>query len=726
MNENSIPILFASVVISGNKTIFNTYSREVIVEAPGIVIGQIVNLCDGSNRFKDIVDTLATNWDRESVSNLIEDLFQKQVIVDGRSLEGGFWEVVTNPMRFSTNVSNDQVTQLVKRAKERHREEIPEKFYQPSRSSFSKIIEDRKSVRSFSGELVSLQTVIDLLWVAYGECLDRNGREHRTVPSAGALYPLMIHIGLFAKTGDLETGVYRVLYGQDGSLGFKLISSDILRFARSFLNPAGIQRGVHGVVVISGSFLVSNQKYGNRSMLYVPLEAGHSAQNVLLEASRQNVATLEIGGFVDELLSKSLGLPIGYRPLTLVAFGKETNETEPDKTTLMEVDWAIPMARGYNPDFAIASARLVGRRSWSHGRDPSPEIALKKAVSEAKEWAACGCISDLTHATYKELDNAIDPREIIRFHPNQYRSTKFPFGKFCETTKYGWTKGIDLDGKEFYVLADHVYFPYFPETPYYCYSNSSGCAAHPDKQTAIEIGTLELVERDAFVNSYLCKLDMPIVSENTLPFSIQKRIQDLQSVGFRVWVVDHSLDLAPVAFVMAQNMEFHFTTCASCSSFDVEYAVSHALTEVEASVLHRLQSGGPDKIKPSDVVWPNDHGRLYGQRQYFQKADFLFGSQREVSFQEIGNCSAHTWAGLLDRFRSAGWKHLVVPLELSDDYGGNGNLNIARAIVPGIVQMTFGYRQEPAGMMRIYDIAKRFGKGEMSYRQLTKFPHPFE
>ena len=80
----------------------------------------------------------------------------------------------------------------------------------------------------------------------------------------------------------------------------------------------------------------------------------------------------------------------------------------------------------------------------------------------------------------------------------------------------------------------------------------------------------------------------------------------------------------------------------------------------------------------------------------------------------------------MDCFESKGWSHFVVPLELSDEYSGNGDLNIVRVIVPGIVQMTFGCHQEPAGMKRMYDVAYRFGVGRLSYRQLTKFPHPFE
>jgi len=706
MKLQSIPIIWALAIITDNKTTFTTISKYVVVEAPKAVIVQLLGVCDGSRRLKEVIDILSQNWDRISIQGLIEELFQKQVIVDGKTLEDEFWITVTNPMRFPTNVNDEDVARLISQATERHREENLERAYQPSKSDLYEIISRRKSVRTFSGETVGFQAVIDLLWSAYGEYMTADGRFHRSVPSAGALYPLMIHVGLFTKTGDLDPGVYRVLYDQEGSVGFKSVSTDILRFARSFLSPVGIQKGTHGVIAISGSFTVSNQKYGNRSMLYVPLEAGHSAQNILLEATRQGVATLEIGGFVDELIAQSVELPDGYHPLTLVAFGKEGEEVDLEMPSTLQVDWAIPMANGYAPGFAIASARLSEKRSWSHGRDPSPEMALKKAISETKEWTSCGCIPELTCATYRELDNVIDPREVIRFHKSQYRVKGFPFAQFEEDVRYNWTKGFDLDGNEFYILADHVYFPYFPGTPYYCFSNSSGCAAHPDEQTAIETGTLELVERDAFINSYFCRLDMPVVSEDTLPDHIQKRIYELRNARFEVWIVDHSLDLAPVVFVMAQSSEHTFTTCASCSSFDVEHAVSHALMEVEASVLHRLQQGVSDKIRPDEVIWPNDHGSLYGQKQYFRRADFLVASQRSVSFQEIGDNTSKTWGDILGCFESKGWKHLVVPLELFDDYGGNGDLSIVRVIVPGTVQMTFGNRQEPAGMKRLYEVCR--------------------
>jgi len=281
-------------------------------------------------------------------------------------------------------------------------------------------------------------------------------------------------------------------------------------------------------------------------------------------------------------------------------------------------------------------------------------------------------------------------------------------------------------GSEAYILADLVYFPYFPETQYYTYANSSGCAAHYDEQVAIQTGTLELIERDSFMNSYLTRLVRPTISEKTFSENVRSRISNLQALGFKVWVKDHSLDLAPVVLVFAQSDELTFTTCASCSSFNIEHAVSHALMEVEASVLSRLQNGLPRFVKPYDVGVPLDHGRLYGQKQYYQSANFLVNGGELISFDKIGSKVARSWGDLLDRFNQKSWQLLIIPLHLSEEYGGNDGLHIVRCLVPGVVPMTFGYRQEPAGMRRIYTIAKEFGDKRLSYGELTKFPHPFE
>ncbi len=728
MEKVFLPLFTAPSVILGRTTTFYMNDEGVVVEAPGKLVRQMVTLCNGTRTKKEVIQNLEKEWDRKAVKGLLNALRRKNVIVDARQVSEESWKTVENPSRFPNHIAGADVVKLVHKASDRHRHNPSEIVYPTKTGLLGSLLARRQSIRSFSGAPVEFQGVVDMLWSAYGVLEPQeNGFSRRTAPSAGALYPLIVHVALFKQTGDLQPAIYSVYLGHPGSVGFRFVSDDVSRFSRAFLSPLMLEKA-HGAIIISGSFRVTGEKYGNRGMLYVPLEAGHAAQNINLAAVEHNVAAVEVGGFVDALLAGATNLPKYYHPLITVVFGTQASEVQvEDSSPKIEVQWAVPSSTRYHPPFAMASARVSERRSWSHGRDASPVLAHIKAVAEAKEWAACGNISDsIVQARLADLGTAIDPRDVMRFHPAQYRVRQFPFKPFDEKAEYGWTEGYDeRTGSAVHILADLVYFPYFPKTPYYVYANSSGVAAHPDRQKATETSTLELVERDSFMIAYLARLESPSILEQTLPQEIRKRVRGLRQAGFRTYIKDHSLDLAPAICVFAQSEKLGCTTCASCASFDKEHAVDHALMEVEASVLARLQSGEAKQIKPVEVAMPLDHGKLYEQKRYFHCADFLVRGRNKIAFRDIGNSVAWSWQELLDRFAAKGWRLLTIPLHLSDEYGGNGNLHIIRSVVPGMVPMTFGYRQEPAGMERIYAVAKERGKGTLSYRELTKFPHPF-
>ena len=63
-------------------------------------------------------------------------------------------------------------------------------------------------------------------------------------------------------------------------------------------------------------------KYGaDRAGRYVDLEAGHAAQNVLLEAVALGLGGVPIGAFDDRRVAEMLGLPAGEEPRYLLAVG---------------------------------------------------------------------------------------------------------------------------------------------------------------------------------------------------------------------------------------------------------------------------------------------------------------------------------------------------------------------------------------------------------------------
>ncbi len=732
MNSKILPLFAATGLIEGNKGTFRTIEKKVTIEAPAKLLRQLYKLCDGKNSLGEIISSLESAWERNSLVGLLEKLIMEKVLIDCRDLQNSTWRAVQNPQPFPQLVTDEEVSLLIEEAQLYHKTGVGRCEHSATMNSFSNLLLKRRSVRAFDREPIDIQALINILWCAYGQVdttFDESETKfRRTVPSAGALYPLNVHVAIFYDMDTVSKGIYRVIYGKDQTIGLDLVSTDPLRLVRSFINPL-MMESASGAVIVSGSIEKSGLKYGNRALLYVPLEAGHVAQNISLAAQVESVSTVEIGGFVDELLADSIQLGEKYQPLTVVAFGHEAKETRLEKND-SEIQWVIPMAGNYKPGFTIAQAKAKSEflDDWSYGRDASPSLAKVKALAEAKEWVSAGFVHEnLVKARYSELTTAIDPLSILKFDPAQFRMKGFPFRPFDETAEYEWVEGRYYQtGNVAHILGDQVYFPFWTEqNTLYGFANSSGCAAHISDQLAIETGTLELIERDAFMNSHLAKLQRPIVLFSSLSSELQSRIMDLQAIGFEVYIIDQSLDLAPVSFVYAKNSKLGFMTCASSASFDSEEAVSHALMEVEASVLARLQNGPTKELKYSDVGSPADHGALYDQKDYFEKADFMIGGKEMIRMNEIGKGLAKSWDQLMQTFTEKNLDLLTVSLVVPEDCGGNGDLSIYRCLIPGLVPMTFGYLQVPGGMPRIYDIAERFGNIRMSFQDIDMFPHPF-
>jgi len=76
------------------------------------------------------------------------------------------------------------------------------------------------------------------------------------------------------------------------------------------------------VIVITAVQGRTAGKYGaERARRYAALEAGHAAQNVLLQAVALGLGAVPVGAFTDREVSALLRLPDGEEPLYLIAVG---------------------------------------------------------------------------------------------------------------------------------------------------------------------------------------------------------------------------------------------------------------------------------------------------------------------------------------------------------------------------------------------------------------------
>jgi SagB-type dehydrogenase family enzyme len=76
------------------------------------------------------------------------------------------------------------------------------------------------------------------------------------------------------------------------------------------------------VFVITAVYERTEKKYGEeRSARYVQLEAGHAAQNLLLQATALDLGAVPTGAFEDDKVKMALLLPADQQPLYLIPVG---------------------------------------------------------------------------------------------------------------------------------------------------------------------------------------------------------------------------------------------------------------------------------------------------------------------------------------------------------------------------------------------------------------------
>lgn len=182
--------------------------------------------------------------------------------------------------------------------------------------SVERALDQRRSVRAYQREAMALDDVSQLLWAAQG-ITHANG--YRTAPSAGALYPLELHV-VAGRVEGLAPGVYRYRPG-----GHMLVTTERrdrrADLARAALDQSWVQAGAIAVV-ITAVYERTARKYGERAPRYAHIEAGHVAQNIYLQATTRNLGTVIVGAFDDADVKAVLNLPDGEEPLAIMPVGQ--------------------------------------------------------------------------------------------------------------------------------------------------------------------------------------------------------------------------------------------------------------------------------------------------------------------------------------------------------------------------------------------------------------------
>jgi SagB-type dehydrogenase family enzyme len=176
--------------------------------------------------------------------------------------------------------------------------------------SVERALHKRRSQRQYQETAISANQLSQILWAAYG--MTAPGR--RTSPSAGALYALEIYVVVGDVVG-IAPGVYKYI-PEEHQLEL-IVAGDVRNEYLGYAAPA--------TLLYCADFEKALESYGEQDLKYVYMEAGHSAQNVYLQAESLGLCTCAVGGFIEGYLREIFKLPANEGPLYLMPIGYAKN-----------------------------------------------------------------------------------------------------------------------------------------------------------------------------------------------------------------------------------------------------------------------------------------------------------------------------------------------------------------------------------------------------------------
>lgn len=345
-----------------------------------------------------------------------------------------------------------------------------------------------------------------------------------------------------------------------------------------------------------------------------------------------------------------------------------------------------------------------------------PEIAKGQAIGEAIE-RYCLSIYDTTalaRAPYRETD--------------KHRETPERFNKFREAlpeAEYYWEQVIEYTtGEEVEIPAQLVYFPFTPLETTIRNPITTGAAAHTSYNGATKAALQEVVERDAYIISYLNELPNPKIPDERIK---QAGAEDVVNT-YR----EHDFD--PVLVYLTLDIPVHVVLCilrdtrlgnvelGLAADFDLDAAIQDALFESYHAHTWLQDLDVPDT--PSEVIINSIEERA----QYWLAKTDLEGLTHWIS-------SENTLTDPVESVDSA--KELLawfekkqMPVYIADigtaDVQQHG-FQAVRAVIPDLhpMHLVEDYRYLGGDRVVVAPVAAGFHETPKQKTELNPIPHPF-
>ncbi len=416
------------------------------------------------------------------------------------------------------------------------------------------------------------------------------------------------------------------------------------------------------------------------------------------------------------------------------------------------------------PDTLIRSVALVPvpgtgafRLEPGIGRATKLELSRRVAMLEALERSAGfvpGGKQPALSASYREIsDQALDPRRLVLFAPDQYAQPGFPFTPFDEDQRYLWVWAYSFRRQRPVAIPEECAY-YGPRSlrghgeqdPWLVREISNGCALGNCLEEAILHGIFEVLERDAFLLTWYARLtprclDLESVSDRQI-LLLKDR---LWKQGYETWAFDITREFGiPTVWIMVVSRDndpaLLKTLSAAGCHIDPEMAIRSGLIEAAAFIEQAQSTYAGEREQAlqlledsSRVREMDDHMLLYALPEAFERLRFLFEHAHkpvplQEAFPDYPRVKRETdltegTRRVLNAILQQGLDVLVFDQTTQEQQ--QLGLRTVRVLIPGTLPMSFGYDTRRCTGCERLDKLIQSKKRADSLVEINPWPHPF-
>ncbi len=374
------------------------------------------------------------------------------------------------------------------------------------------------------------------------------------------------------------------------------------------------------------------------------------------------------------------------------------------------------------------------------GRGMTDEQAIFGAVGEAIE-RYCGGIVDrrqLIFSSYAELGNrAVYPPSFFSFSDKQYSDQNFPYPAFDPAMQTSWMAALALaSNQKVLVPAFLVYLDWDSDLPgdYILPVTSNGMASGASLEFATYGGLCELIERDAFIITWLNRLPAPRIYFDHLPGIETEILRHYARFGIELVAFNFTTDIK-VPVVMAMLIDHSGKSPAVATGLgchlDGSTALHKAIFEVcqarFGDIEHMAAGAGANLNKYEDIKDLDDHSAFFYTTARLGELDFLFDHDQYLKVEDLPTYKSQSEAeklqSVIARLHSVGAEPYLVEITTPDI--ASLGFRVVRTLASELVPIYFGYGLEPLGTRRLFEVPERLGNGgRRTENDLNPCPHP--